>query len=176
LREEANSSYPFGQRNITGMVRRRDSMPRAAIHHAAKKRKPYRYPILVGIAVIWDGLIVIPALIVLFVLVTGGSAYQVGEHIRISARSIVNPLAALSALVLFRFTCLRSIPFFNISSLSFTRLADCALAAVDWLARKISGLEPRAVKRIVFWTIALSVLLKMIIAYVYFGFFSGDFK
>ena len=149
-------------------------MRRATIHHAAKKRKSYHYLILVGIAVIWDGLIVIPALIVLFVLVTGGSAFQVGEHIRISARSIVNPLAALSALLLLRFTCFGSIPFFNISSLSFTRLADCALAAVDSLVRKISGIEPRTVKRIVFWTIALSVLLKMTIAYVNFGFFSGD--
>lgn len=130
--------------------------------------------VLDGIAVIWDGLIVILALFVLFVLVTGGGAYQIGAGIRISARHIVNPLAILFSLLLLRLACLRRIPFFNIRTLSLDRWADRAWAASEKLARKISGLEPRAVKRIVFWTIVLSVLLKMAIAFVYFGFYSGD--
>jgi len=114
------------------------------------------------------------SLFILFVLVTGGGEYQIGAGLRISARHIVNPLAVLAFFFLFRLFFLTQIPFFNIPSLNLDCLAGRLRKAKEKLVETISGLDPRAVKRIVIWTIGLSVLLKMAIAFTSFGFFSGD--
>ena len=121
-----------------------------------------------------DGLIAIALFFVLFILASGGGVYSIGNGIRISVRNIYNPLAILSILVALRLILFGKIPFFRLKAMSLERLSTRALAAYDSFVGKVSSLESRKEKRIVFWTIVVSVLVKMIIAYVYFGFYSGD--
>ena len=76
-----------------------------------------------------DGLIAIASFFVLFILVSGGGVYSIGDGIRISARNIYNPLAILSILVALRLILFRQIPFFRLKALSLERLSTRALAA-----------------------------------------------
>jgi hypothetical protein len=121
-----------------------------------------------------DCLTSILALIILFVLVTGGGVYRLGPNIQVSAHHVINPLAALFLVVAVRFVLNRKIPFLGLRSLELEKLSTASIRVCRSVYDGLRKLDDSRAGRIALIIIAASVLIKILNAYFYFGFFSGD--
>lgn len=138
------------------------SSPQRGRHRAA-------YPA----AIFLDLLILLSGTAVLAILVTGGGQYRIGD-VRISMRTVGNPLLLLQAAILLRLGLLRTIPFLGIPRY---RLTDADAIALNWMRRLGTVLEnmtaARAVRTVVA-SIVVVTCVKLANACFYPGFFSGD--
>lgn len=121
-----------------------------------------------------DGISLILVLLILFVLITGGGIYKISPDLQIRVHTISNPLLVLYLLLIIRFLAARRIPFFGRRAFDMSKLSD--RAALFWkdVTSWLQKLEPVKARRIVFAIIGVSVLIKILNAWFYFGFFSGD--
>lgn len=121
-----------------------------------------------------DGISLILALLILFVLITGGGIYKISPDLQIRVHTISNPLLVLYLLLVIRFLAAKRIPFLGRSAFDMPRLLDRAALFWDNVTSWLQKLEPVKARRIVFAIIGVSVLIKILNAWFYFGFFSGD--
>jgi len=121
-----------------------------------------------------DGLTALGILTIFFILISGGGTYHLGPELRIRAHHIVNPLVQVYFLMVLRFVISREIPFLGIRALNLVALARRASKACAWLHSRLTRVELSQANRIAIFIIGISVLIKILNAYHYFGFFSGD--
>ena len=121
-----------------------------------------------------DALILLLVVCILFILTTGGGIYSIGPNLLIRARQVINPLMALYLLLVIRFLAAKRAPFLGMRSLEVPRLSNRAdvfwRRLFDWL----SELQPAKILKIALIVICVSALVKILNAYFFFGFFSGD--
>jgi hypothetical protein len=116
-----------------------------------------------------DLLILVSALAVLLILLTGGGVYTVAGA-RVSARTVDNPLFLLLALSAARYF-LRTTPFLGVPSLDLRSVPAQAQTFVGWFHRVVSASNP---KRLLIAVILFSAILKLSNAWFHYGFYSGD--
>ena len=125
------------------------------------------------IALVADALVLALALAVLAIIVTGGGVFFAGGQ-RISATGVDNPLLILSLLATLRYVLLRRVPVFGVERWSVASLEDQARTTVTRFLRYIEALPARAAILTVALTVAVATVIKLLLAWVYPGFFSGD--
>jgi len=130
-----------------------------------KIRESFHYPL--------DILIFFLFSLVLFVLITGGGNYCF-FGINLSIHHISTPLAILFFLIVLRYEFFKERPFLGIGKLNTDSVYRAAYKSCENIFYYLRGLEPRKALRIIFLIIAVSTLIKLLNAYFYFGFFSGD--
>ncbi|MEX2660627.1 MAG: glycosyltransferase family 39 protein [Vicinamibacterales bacterium] len=126
-------------------------------------------------AAVWlvDAILVGLTVTILGVLLTGGGVFSVGA-LRVSVRSIDNPLLFWLIVAGLRWWRARSTPFLGVRSLLLADLDVRALRLCRRIADCLSTLtHTRALAIIAGFTI-LSFALRVINAYVHYGFFAGD--
>ena len=121
-----------------------------------------------------DTMILILTSLILFVLIAGGGIYDITAGLRIRVHTISNPLLGLYLLILLRLLAAKRVPFFGRNAWDISRLSDRAALFWNRTATWFQDLEPTKARRIVFTIIGLSVFIKVLNAWSYFGFFSGD--
>jgi hypothetical protein len=121
-----------------------------------------------------DCLISIITLIILFILFTGGGIYELGPNMHIRAQHVINPLAILFFVAAFRFTWKRKSPFLGLRSFELDKLSSASLRVCRYIHDGLSRIDDSRANRIALIIIGASILIKILNAYFYFGFFSGD--
>lgn len=109
----------------------------------------------------------------LFILLAGGGSYCFFS-INLSIHHISTPLAALFLLFIFRYKLFKERPFLGIQKINIEFAYHAAYKSCETIYYYLRGLGSRKTLRIVFLIIAVSILIKLLNAYFYFGFFSGD--
>jgi hypothetical protein len=127
-----------------------------------------------GLLFFVDCLISILAFIVLFILFLGGGIYELGPNIRVSAQHITNPLAILFFVAALRFVWKRKSPFLGMRSFEPDKLSAASLRFSRYVHDVLSKIGHSQACRIALIIIGASILIKILNAYFYFGFFSGD--
>lgn len=110
---------------------------------------------------------------VLFILLTGGGQYNI-SGIQLSMRHIATPIAALYIFCIVRFLISKDKPFLGIHNLNLNRLHYSANEFFKSVYNYIKDLERGKVLRIIIIAISISIIIKVLNSYFYFGFFSGD--
>jgi hypothetical protein len=112
-------------------------------------------------------------LIVSYILLTGGGEFYVGDtYIRFySARNV---LILLFILLPIRFIAGRQTPFFLIKKLDFTQLPQKLLASWTTFYRRVESLKKEDAIKFLAVVVFVSTVIKILNAWLYYGFFSGD--
>jgi len=121
-----------------------------------------------------DTLILILISFILFVLISGGGIYEITAELRIRVHTISNPLLVLYLLLIIRFLAAKRAPFLGRNAWGIPQLSDRAALFWNKITTWLQDLDPRKARRIVLAIIGVSVLIKILNAWFYFGFFSGD--
>ena len=120
-----------------------------------------------------DTLLIIDAGIIILVLVTGGVVYHVAG-IEIGANSTRNFGYALFFFGLIRYKLREALPFLGLPALDLKKLPfTCFMKCVS-LYDRLAALNNSQVKKWILVIVIFSALLKLLNAYFYYGFFSGD--
>jgi hypothetical protein len=125
-----------------------------------------------GSAVLLDVLILVLSGVLIAVVVIGGGVWTI-DGLRLSVRSVANPLVFLCVALLLRWF-LRSIPFLGWRAFPLHDVDDRALWACRRAGALVTGLSPVRAARWISGIIILVTLAKLANAYFYPGFFSGD--
>ena len=125
------------------------------------------------IAALADALVLALAVGVLVVIITGGGVFFVGDQ-RVSMMGVENPLLALTLLGTLRYLTLPRAPLLGLERWPMTSVENAARSLVARGVHRIETITPGAAMRIVATAVALSILVKLLLAWTYPGFFSGD--
>jgi|GEM_PF-1993305 len=132
-----------------------------------------RRVLLAGVLVLLDGVLLLVGAVILGILITGGGEGRVGA-VLYRAYAYSNLLLFSLPLLLLRYWLRAQAPFLGVRTLGLEGLPSAArrfcLRAHAWLENLDAARASRWVQAI----IALSILVKVLNAWVYFGFFSGD--
>jgi hypothetical protein len=124
-------------------------------------------------AYLCDIAILILASLIVFVLITGGGVFDISNGLRVRVQTISNPLLGLYLLLILRSATAKKIPFLARKAWDLSRLTERAALFGTKQPSGSRGLSlhgPAHRPTI----IGLSVLIKVLNAWFYFGFFSGD--
>lgn len=121
-----------------------------------------------------DIVILIFVSLILLVLATGGGIYDIRPGFRIRVHQITNPLLVLYILLIIRLWTAKRIPFLGRRALDISRLSDQAAIFWNKVGSWFRELTPAKAGQIVLIIIGVSVVIKILNAFFYFGFFSGD--
>jgi hypothetical protein len=121
----------------------------------------------------FDILIALLALVVIFILLTGGKTFYISTQ-RIRLFGIENPLTFLYLFSLIRFFFDRRTPFLGLVSINGESVAGSCMKLCKTLYLRIYSLRPSTELRIVIFIIGISLVIKVFNSYHFYGFFSGD--
>ena len=121
-----------------------------------------------------DSSILLLLLPILFILVTGGGIYDIRPGFTIRVHQITNPLILLYLLLIIRFWTTKSIPFLGRQAFYISKLSEQAAVFWNKIGSWLRELTSMKAQRVVLVIISVSVLIKILNAFFYFGFFSGD--
>ena len=124
------------------------------------------------LAVIVDALAAVLAGAVLAIVLTGGGVFTIAGQ-RVSATGADNPLIALAAVAALRYAALRSVAVFGRARWSWPELEAVAVRLWTDLERR-AAISPKSAAQIVLIVAAIATLLKIVLAWLHPGFFSGD--
>ena len=124
-------------------------------------------------AALADTLLAVLALGVLAIVITGGGVFAAAGQ-RISVMGVDNPLLGLTLLATLRYLVLRRIPLFGRERWTMPSIERAARSFVVESVRRIETLSPAAATKIVLIATAASMAVKLLLAWSYPGFFSGD--
>jgi len=121
-----------------------------------------------------DIIILVLLALILVILITGGGILEIrpGHYVRV--HQVLNPLLILYLLLIIRLASRKKIPFLGRPALEISRLSDRAAVLWDKIVDWFRKLAPEKARRILFMIIAISIVIKILNAWAYFGFFSGD--
>jgi hypothetical protein len=125
------------------------------------------------IAALADTLVLALAVGVLVVIITGGGIFFIGDQ-RVSMMGVDNPLLALTLVGALRYVTLPGVPLFGLERWPMTSVEQAARSMLVRGVHRIETTTPAAATRIVAAAVALSIALKLLLAWTYPGFFSGD--
>ncbi len=111
--------------------------------------------------------------LVMLVLLTGGGSYYF-FNISFSIHDISTPLAALFLLIVLRYKLSKERSFLGIQKLNVEFACRVAYKNCEHIYCCLKDIGQRKTFRIIFLIIVVSTLIKLLNAYFYFGFFSGD--
>jgi hypothetical protein len=131
-----------------------------------------RYLVALGSAIVLDALILALTALVIAVVLTGGGVWTI-QGLRLSVRSVANPLLYLSGALWLRWF-LRSIPFLGWRALPLRDIDDRVFRACRSTGEFLGRLPRARAARWLAVIIAVVTLAKLANAYLYPGFFSGD--
>ena len=126
-----------------------------------------------AIAVIADALALMLSAAVVFIIVTGGGVFFVRGQ-RVSVAGVDNPLVALTLICILRYAALHSQPLFGAGRWSLIAVELRARRAVARIQRVAETIQPRAAVLSIVAMVAVATLIKVVLAWAYPGFFSGD--
>lgn len=125
---------------------------------------------LKAVSVLLDGAILGLLAVIVFILITGGGAFQLGS-IRLRLRSVDNPIWELAALLGLRFLLRRQAPFLGLPRLDLSNVDRLSLSIARGVLSRLGTAEARR------WILAacvVAVAVKTLLAWSLPGFFSGD--
>ena len=120
-----------------------------------------------------DLLLSIASLIILLVLVTGGGEGRLGS-IPVRAYTCSNLVLLCVPLLLVRWVVRSWAPFLGIRTLQLERLTDRSERLLSTVRSTLLALDEARAARLVWFVIAAVFVLKVLNAWFYFGFYSGD--
>lgn len=126
-----------------------------------------------ALAAFVDVLILLLAAAILFVILTGGSVFEVLGS-RISLTSAGNPITFLLILSALRWWLGRSRAFLGISRLRVDRLDEQAARLCRYVYRALSQMATARALAIVLVLAGASLLVRLLNAHLFYGFFAGD--
>ena len=118
-----------------------------------------------------DALVLILTAVILFVIVTGGGVFVLRGQ-RVSIAGVDNPLIALTMLGALRYVALRRQPVLGVWSVA--ALETRARLAVARVQRWAESVSPRSAAFTIATAVAAATLVKLVLAWIAPGFFSGD--
>jgi hypothetical protein len=120
-----------------------------------------------------DVLLILLSIIALWIIFTGGGMYQLFD-ISISAYSAQNPLTFLFILSVLRYSVGRNFPFLSIRSFALTDVPSAAGRICQYAHTQLTSLSQQSANRVALILILISVLIKALNVWNYYGFFNGD--
>jgi hypothetical protein len=118
-------------------------------------------------------LVLLLAIVVFLVIVTGGAIVTIGGR-RVSIMGVDNPLIAMALIGTLRYLTLRGSPLFGVRRWSIDALETGTRAWLTVLQRRAETLSPISSAKAVVATVAIATVVKSALAWSYPGFFSGD--
>ena len=119
-----------------------------------------------------DLLIALAFALILFIVGAGGTVFTIGSTV-VSMRSVTNPLVALYLLLGLRCVLAPAVPF-PFSNTAPRDLGALALRGCTAARAALERVSPAVAARWVLAILLASAAIKIAIAVVYFGFYSGD--
>ena len=143
------------------------------VRPSAEARRSFPHMAATSLAAIIDSLALLLLFLLAFILVTGGGRYDL-LGVRVSVRTVANPLLALHAVLLIRYSASKEVPLFGRARLTPARIATWSLHLCQGVSTALARMPVRRAATTVLLIIAVTTLVKLANAAFYPGFFSGD--